>query len=335
MRPSNVLAIDESPDFASAASSAVSADQVFRASAQLVATGSDTAGSFALQASNDAVFLPVAPTNWKTISSVVSVTGPGAYLVPKIDISYQWLRVIYTSTAPGKQTITTVADVGELNFGIEEFLPVGGPPDGGTLTMDFGGSPVVMLFSDNAATFQTQLQAIPAYATATVSGDFTVGFTISWGIFPDPADGTISSNTLVKGIAPVGINIMTSPGDFLSTLNNTYFLLYSALDANKYAVWFNVSGQGVAPTVPGFTVTEVDINSEDSAGNVAIAMAAVLTALTGFDSSVISGANVSVDCTSVGDFTHAHDSVPAPTGFTFALSASDGVVSVRIKTLGM
>lgn len=56
--------------------------------------------------------------------------------------------------------------------------------------------------------------------------------------------------------------------DVGGSLNNTYFILFSANDATKYAYWYNVSGGGTPPVVPGATDVEVDINTNDSAGNV-------------------------------------------------------------------
>ncbi len=110
MKSSNTRAIVDAPGFQDAASVAISADMVNRASMQVVATGSNAAGTVVLQVSNDAVFPPNAPTNWSTIGSTITVSGPGTQLIPATNISYEWMRASFTSSEPGEQTITTVAD---------------------------------------------------------------------------------------------------------------------------------------------------------------------------------------------------------------------------------
>lgn len=71
-------------------------------SVQIVSTGTAT-GAAKLQASNDecpAGNLPknFVPANWTDIpSATVSVTGAGTFLIPKIDLSYRWVAVVYTN----------------------------------------------------------------------------------------------------------------------------------------------------------------------------------------------------------------------------------------------
>lgn len=65
----------------------------------------------------------------------------------------------------------------------------------------------------------------------------------------------ISSNT--SGIKPdsydvnTGVYIKNTPGTESKTLNNKYFFINSANNTNKYYIWYNVSGTGVDPAIPG------------------------------------------------------------------------------------
>ena len=86
---------------------AIPALNLFYMSAQIAATGS-AAGTLKFQASND---VPVAanavPTNWSDIpSATVSVSGSGAYLIPKTDVCYEWVRLVYANSGAG--TISVV-----------------------------------------------------------------------------------------------------------------------------------------------------------------------------------------------------------------------------------
>lgn len=88
---------------------------IFSISAQLVATGS-AAGSFKIQVSDDSgpdsytdTFVP---TNWSDLSGAsVSVSGSGVYLIPKVDLSYNYIRFVYVSTGTG----TVVANAKTLS----------------------------------------------------------------------------------------------------------------------------------------------------------------------------------------------------------------------------
>lgn len=85
-------------------SAAVDCSYVIAASLQVVSTGT-AAGTVKLQASNDAPG-PGSPSNFTDIPSAsVAVAGAGSYLIPKLDISYQYIRAVYTFTS-GTGTIT-------------------------------------------------------------------------------------------------------------------------------------------------------------------------------------------------------------------------------------
>lgn len=94
---------------------AIPCQDVLQLSAQAVATGGAVAGTVKLQASLDNVVIGgvPTPTNWNDIASAtVSVTGAGAFLIPKIEICYQWVRVVWTNSGTGGTIAVNVKTVG-------------------------------------------------------------------------------------------------------------------------------------------------------------------------------------------------------------------------------
>jgi len=92
---------------ATVTTAAIPALNLFYCSAQMAATGSPI-GTMKLQASNDDPTSPTTPpANWSDIpSATVSVSGAGAFLIPKIELCYQWVRIVYTNSGSG--TISVV-----------------------------------------------------------------------------------------------------------------------------------------------------------------------------------------------------------------------------------
>lgn len=92
-------------------------------SMQTVATGADTAGTIKLQYSNDSSAVnadgsaATEPTNWSDVTSgSITVAGAAVQAIQKLDICYEWMRAVFTTTVTGIQTVTTVADTaGSLN----------------------------------------------------------------------------------------------------------------------------------------------------------------------------------------------------------------------------
>lgn len=103
MRQVNITAIPLQ-SAASINGAAIPAERFVQCSAQIAATGA-AAGTLQLQASDDvsgADGFPGTPTNWSNVPSAsISVTGSGAFLIPKTDLCYQWVRLIYTNTGTG------------------------------------------------------------------------------------------------------------------------------------------------------------------------------------------------------------------------------------------
>jgi hypothetical protein len=116
---------------------------------------------------------------------------------------------------------------------------------------------------------------------------------------------------------------ITCVADVASSLNSKYFLFHSSAGVKHYA-WFDVNSAGTDPApAGGWTGHEVDIAVGATASQVATALAAVLTAVTGFDAAASSGV-VTLTHTAIGYAQPAIDSVAAPTGFAF-----------KVTTLGM
>lgn len=92
---------------ATVTTAAIDSRNLHSCSAQITVTGSG-AGTLIIQASNDEPTSPnVPPANWSPIpSATITVTGAGAFLIPKTDMCYQWVRLVYTNTGTG--TISVV-----------------------------------------------------------------------------------------------------------------------------------------------------------------------------------------------------------------------------------
>lgn len=100
MRQLNELVIT-SQAAATITSPAIPAYNLFACSLQVTTTGS-SAGTAILQASNDDPQDNSAPSNWTAIpSATVTVSGAASVMIPKIDLCYQFVRVVYTNTGTG------------------------------------------------------------------------------------------------------------------------------------------------------------------------------------------------------------------------------------------
>lgn len=85
-------------------SAAISAQNLFNISAQAVATGGSVAGAIKMQASNDISngASNWVPTHWNDVTSAtIAVSGAGSFLMPKIDICYEYVRFVYTDSGTG------------------------------------------------------------------------------------------------------------------------------------------------------------------------------------------------------------------------------------------
>lgn len=99
MRQLNEIALS-SADLSSANGAAIGSANLFSLSVQVIASGTAPVGALKVQISNDAPNTVGGPTNWTDISgATVSVTGVGSFLIPKTEICYQWIRLVWTKTS--------------------------------------------------------------------------------------------------------------------------------------------------------------------------------------------------------------------------------------------
>lgn len=118
------------------------------------------------------------------------------------------------------------------------------------------------------------------------------------------------------GTAQPEITSITCVADVAGSLNNDYFFINSALDANQYYVWFNVASGGTDPAIAGKTGVEVALSTNDSATAVASAVAAALDLLAGFGATSSAGV-VTVTNAANGAAT---DATAETSGFTIAVT---------------
>ena len=92
-------------------------------------------------------------------------------------------------------------------------------------------------------------------STAASDGSVNTNFT-----FLSYQDGSADREQITK------INMVA---DVSSSLNNSYFTIYSANDERGYYVWYNVDGAGIDPSIAGYIGIQVDINEDDDENHVA------------------------------------------------------------------
>lgn len=128
--------------------------------------------------------------------------------------------------------------------------------------------------------------------------------------------------------------IITTVADVAGSLNNTYFLLGVPQDDTTlpYYVWFNVSGGGVDPAVPGATGIEVMIATNDTADDVATALGAAINAVV--DVTLVLTNNVAFDQFEHGTG-YVMDSDAAPTGFIFTYTSTDMTATLMVAAKGI
>lgn len=94
---------------ATANSAAFDTSSVVAISLQMTFTDGAAAGTVKLQASND----NTNPTVWSDVASQTATVAAGAtVLIPKFDISYQWMRAVWTSTGGAGTMTAKVKTVG-------------------------------------------------------------------------------------------------------------------------------------------------------------------------------------------------------------------------------
>lgn len=113
-----------------------------------------------------------------------------------------------------------------------------------------------------------------------------------------------------------------------SNLNSSYWVFYSASDATKYYMWYNVNGEGVDPAVASATGIAVTLSAGAVANTVASSSRAKFLLSPLSSDFTESGATDKIipRCVSVGTTTDTEDGTAA-TGFTFSTLVQGGSVS--------
>lgn len=86
---------------------AIDASQLLQASA-IINCSSTASGTIKFQASNDFgnSLAGTVPANWVDIPSAsVTLSAVTVAIIPKIDLCYQWIRIVYTSGGTGSVTV--------------------------------------------------------------------------------------------------------------------------------------------------------------------------------------------------------------------------------------
>jgi hypothetical protein len=109
MKVLNTALLDKADATKNQASRAITSGFLFQGSIQIISTGI-VAGDLQLQVSNDKALDgdlgPFTPTTWANLGSAVSFSNASVNLIPKTDLSYQWLRVNYIYGSGTAGTIT-------------------------------------------------------------------------------------------------------------------------------------------------------------------------------------------------------------------------------------
>lgn len=88
-------------------SAAIPADQLICASAIITVAGSSPVGTLAMEASNDIIQTGTdVPTNFAQIATV-AISAAGSFIIPKTELSYEYVRFVFTLTS-GTATSATV-----------------------------------------------------------------------------------------------------------------------------------------------------------------------------------------------------------------------------------
>jgi hypothetical protein len=108
MRPNNNIVFTNVAANANRNSLAQWATDIIRTSFQIVVTTGTATGTMKVQASNEKAFgLPAnqfQPTDWSDLGAMVVLNGIGSYLIPSLECSYEYLRLVYTDSSGGTAT---------------------------------------------------------------------------------------------------------------------------------------------------------------------------------------------------------------------------------------
>ena len=109
MGPSKFLAISAADASVNQVSAAIVLDQMLYASIVVLMTGAST-GTLKVQVSNDLMPQPASspvPTNWVDLAGIsVVMTANSTFIIPKFDVCYGYMRLVYTKNNGSAGTIS-------------------------------------------------------------------------------------------------------------------------------------------------------------------------------------------------------------------------------------
>ena len=139
-----------------------------------------------------------------------------------------------------------------------------------------GGATGIQVAGATDATANTLATAARAAITSAAGTKVTVSGSTNQIIITGNFAG--NPTNAADGAAPTGFTIATSTAGVASSLLNKYFIIYSAEDATKYYVWFNVNSEGTDPAVASATAIPVAIAVGATATAVATALQSAVDA---------------------------------------------------------
>lgn len=106
---------------ATSASNAIDCNQLFKLSAQVIASSGTSNGTLQLQVSNDIQagnqnFGNLIWTNWSNLGSAVTVNAAGSTLIAQQDMCYKALRALYTDASGGTASATITVQIFALGI---------------------------------------------------------------------------------------------------------------------------------------------------------------------------------------------------------------------------
>lgn len=143
-------------------------------------------------------------------------------------------------------------------------------------------------------------------------------------------DKRASQASFIRGSADADILEVSSVecrADVGGNLGATYFVIYSALDAVKYAPWYDVDDGSSAPTVSGATLIEIDIATADTGATVCGNTKTALEAITGTPFTVAGTTTLTITNSAYGASTDIAD---VDTTHTTIAKTTDGAVNTAL-----
>ena len=157
-----------------------------------------------------------------------------------------------------------------------------------------------------------------------------------------PATGTLNGPQVVATVFPAftttgntnagveQVTQVTTVADVGGNLAGTYWTIDSANDATQYYIWYNVSGSGISPSLPGKTGIQVNIITGDTANDVATKTVSAILAQSVDFSIPFPGANV-ITITNIADGP-AFNAGSGTTGFTVTVTVP-GIIGNTVTSL--